>query len=322
MKNKHLLLLMLVTLALGLLVRGLPFPGKKEVVRDLFRIDTSRVTRLTVLLPDQPEMNFERTDAGWTATQLVRSLPVAPRRMQQMLGLLSAPHSLRIVKLSPAEQQAAGLGPDRAIQVDVYAGAGRIERFWLGHETPEAATFVRLDQHNGLYSLDGAFRSAFDISLDALRNAPAFRTPQTLPDRIAFSGRDAVPLSFALDTASGRWTAPHRSVDADSVRRWLGYLDRLANTRYADFFDDSRSAEAFWAQITLETTDPAAQPLVLKFYRFLPPEAPEEIELLRASRQKLAEYVMTSSDAPGSYFALDDSLTVHRVFALFQAPSR
>lgn len=90
MKNKHLLLLFLATIAVGLLARRVPWFKDSLLQTSLIEVDTTRLTQISIYLPDQPELLIERTESGWAATQEILATGISDEHMAPMLAALAS----------------------------------------------------------------------------------------------------------------------------------------------------------------------------------------------------------------------------------------
>ena len=323
MKNKHLVLLFLVVLTLGLF-RYLPVRYRSIFRGDLIQVDTAVITKCVVLLPQQPELALERTETGWAADQNGRVAPLAGNDVTALLETLAGIRSLRRVKTGRVDT--LGFTADKIVKVQVFNGNRLVEHFELGHEIlmdNQPATYLQLPLHNGVYLVQGHLRRLFTRSLDDFRPKSILMIS---PDAVRSIGIFEVPedtlFIFQKDDSLHRWGAKnHRySLRDDSVQNWLGLLLRLNGSPFADNFDESQEQDTRVAAFYLKTTDSAE--LVLQFYALKPPNIPEDFSGLRRQRwHDLPVYVVHSSQNPMNYFAvMDTNLVRFLCSGLWQMP--
>ncbi len=314
MKNKHLLLLFLGTLAAGFLVRRLPWPLNRSVRADLIEVDTAAVTRIAVFLPGQPELSLERTESGWVAAQDNHSVAIRAESIDPILKTLAAVRSRRIEKTDRPDTLGFSAG-DR-VQIVVFQEDKMLEQFEIGFEIQEngsPATYVHLTRHEGYYLADGHLRQALSRKSDDFRDGQVARFQAEAVTGILFEWREnGVPVQYPLyRDSAGLWQSPglNDTLPGDSVRNWLALFGRLNGSPFADYFDDSRTGKTFLHQVTLQV--PSQEPLILKVFYIKPPDLPEEISTVKAG--KLPVYVLHSSQNPANYFAPADTALLRKV---------
>lgn len=313
MKNKHLVFIFLLTLALGLLARRLPWPMSEIFQADLIEVDTSALQSICISRPGSTELLLERTDIGWVAEQDGRPVQALDSDIQPLLEALAHIQTLRIVKT----KQPDTLGLARAISVKaVWAGA-RQELFHIGYQTIEndvPATYIELDNQRGIYLVKRHLRDIFDKDAGHFRKNVALQFSADSIAHIQFFWSKQDSISFLKKNDSlPVWEYGTRSKPDDSVQLWLQLLPRLNGSLFADHFDDSRAKETLIASLTLQTQSGTA-PLELRFFYFAPPELPDDLSNLGNQRHHLSAWVLHSSQNPHNYFSITDTTLLRRIF--------
>jgi len=314
MKNKHLVLLFVAALVIGWLTRDWPWRRALLFETELVRIDTSAITQMTLFVPANPELNFERTENGWAATQRNRSMAVSPKDMAPMLAALTDIQSISIVKTSRPDT--LDLVDNQWIRLLIFEGAKVTERLRIGKETllnGAPVTFIELEEHTGTYLVKGHLRQIFSKSLDdfRMRNVAVF-DPLAV-DAIKLAWPDSSFVHFEKNDSLGLWRMPEDSLQAipdDMIQRWLALFERLNTCPFADHFDESRSRETRFVQVTLFQSEAELQ---LDFFHLLRPDVPEEWRKEERALGIRATYFVYSSQNPDNYFALSDSLLAQRI---------
>jgi hypothetical protein len=314
-KNKHLVLLFLATLAVGLLARRFPWRNVLDFRAELVRLDTAQVIQLSLQIPGQAELLLERSDAGWVAAQADRNAPVPPLAVDSMLAALRSIRSIRIAHSQRPDT--LGLAAHQALRVVATQRDGHRETLFLGRETfenSELSTYVQLAEHQGIYLAANHLRRIFWKNLRDFR--PRLVTdfgPATVRAFLIFGEmRDSV---FATkNDSTGQWSLRGQPLEMadDSVKIWLRSLSRLNGLPFADLFDESLAEETLVAHIALECAG-QAEPLTFKIFHLKPPNIPEVLPAPAPDRQQFAPYVLHSSQNPNNYFALPDSLLAKRL---------
>lgn len=313
MKNKHLLLLFLITLGLGVLSRNWRWHKPVESWC-LVRIDTSTLSQITLSQPDASEWILDHTDSGWAIEQGIRTFPVEAARLQPMWDALADLQSLRHI---PTRQpDTFGILPGRRWRVTVREVEGRVVTFDLGHQVMEqgkAATYVWLDNDQQLYLVKGHLRNIFFQKMDFFRKANiADLHPDQVKSIFCNWPGDTTLLLHRHDSLP-LWTTSDglRQVPADSLHDWLLSLRQIRQLPFADDFDESRAARTLRAELILQSTDQA--PLRLSLHRLEPPELPEEMPRNQDIKPRMAvAWVLHSSQNPINYFSLTDTALFFR----------
>lgn len=315
MKNKHLVLLFVATIAVGWLLRQAPWRTTTWFQTELIQVDTARISQLRLLLPGQSELLLERTETGWAALQEGRSVVVTPADMIPMLAALVAIRAVRVVKTR--QPDTLGLSASSGLQVTVFQDDQRREEFWIGREILEnnvPVTFVRLAGHAGNYLVERHLRSIFNRRLEDFRPT---RICRFLPADVRTLTVEWPAQNWLLllrRDSTGQW----RDTETDSLRTdsavqaWLRPLARLQRQPYADYFDDSRARETLRTRITLGFEAPTP-PLTLRLFQIDPTDLPENISELYQEKTWPARFVLHSSQNPQNYFALTDTLLAQQI---------
>ena len=313
MKNKHLVFIFSLTLALGLLARRLPWPMSEIFQADLIEVDTSALQSISISRAGNPEMLLERTDMGWVTEQDGRPVPVSAADMRPMLEVLAHIQTLRIVKT----KQPDTLGLQHPISVKAKWGDGRQELFHIGlqtRENTEPATYIELDNQRGIYLVKKHLRDVFDKnSAQFRRNIALHFAADSISDISFFWSRQDSLSTWKKNDSLSCWERGTRRKPRDSVQLWLKLLPRLNGSPFADYFDESRATETLVAGLTLQTQS-AAVPLDLRFFYFAPPELPDDLSNLGNQRHHLSAWVLHSSQNPYNYFSITDTTLLRRIF--------
>jgi Domain of unknown function (DUF4340) len=307
MKNKHLLLIFGCTLFLGLLARYSPWFKNEIFNTDLVRIDSSKIERISILLPGQSELLLEHSDEGWVASQDDLALRTDDSLLTPILEALSVIRSRRIV--DGAQRDTLGLLPSEAVHVEVYLKNGAKERFEIGKETWDnklAATYVEIDKHDGIYLTDKHLRKVFARKINDFRSKVLLDfSPDSLSAFKIFL-LNADTLHFQKRDTAGLWQSNKVAtfVSAEPVQLWLQALQKLRDLPFATQAEERLSADDWLATLELSVSG-AEEPIALHFFA---------LGVARPSSKQLGvKYLLQSSQNPFSYFVLSDSFVVRRI---------
>lgn len=315
MKNKHLVLLFLITLLVGLAMRRAPWRNSAFFQTKLLKIDPSEVQEIHITLPASPVISYLRGDAGWSAEQGDRSVNIPTLDIDRMLVALTDLRSIRILKTKQADT--LGFIPSKIIQLSLTHGENEIETLEIGKEimlNNEPATYIQLTRHEGIYLVKNHLRKVFSRTLKDFRNQTiALFDPSNVKDFTIFR-QDIDSLYYQKNDSSGVWESPSSSgvFHNDSVQIWLSQIAALQNLAFSDFFDESHKSESFYASIQLRF-QLQAEPLTLTFFHLRPLNVPEEMPAQKPDRRQLAPFVVHSSQNPTNYFAMADTTLLRHI---------
>ncbi len=317
MKNKHLVFLFFVTVAVGLLIRQAPWRNVSFFQTDLVEVDTTEATQISIFVPGRSELLIERTEAGWAATQDLHSVIVPPDQMAAMLAALTHVRSRRIVKTNRPDT--LGLSDSTVVQIAVFRDKENLENFGIGNEITEngqPASFIRLDAHAGIYLVDGHLRGIFYKEIGDFRSRSVARFDPAAVSEVTFhwledSTHEGLTLQKNDSTAYWQMSGkPVPDVPNDSLQNWLQRFNRLNDSPFADQFDETRERETFKSRVTIRFRN--SDSLVVGLFFAKPPDLPEEVTVLRAGQLPL--YIIHSSQNPLNYFAPPDTALVRSIF--------
>ncbi len=309
MKNKHLVLLFLLVLLLGLISRWLPVQYQSFFNTKLIKAETALVDRLVVANPGKPDLTLERLQGKWLVQQNGRSTAVAPKEVTGMINLLTGISSFQVVKTT--QPDTLGFSPENAVAVTLFQRNGTAEVLAIGRESLEngrSVTFIRLPNHAGIYKVSGHLRAVFSRNLNAYRLGTVVQVDPETIRKIGIQPAGALPVYFQAADSSGQWTTPNGeyAIPAETIRDWLGQLQRLENNPFADFFDESRTTETLHTTIFLGSDSGKFQ--TLRFFYVNPPNVPDDLTRVQnAAHQSLPAYVIHSAQNPANYFLIPDT---------------
>jgi hypothetical protein len=315
MKNKHIVLIFLLTLLVGLAVRRAPWQSATFFQTSLLKLDTATLQQMQVTLPGKPTLFLQREDNQWTAEQEDRSVIVPSDIARKMLGVLTDMRSIRIAKTERPDT--LGFSAASAIQlVMVYSGKQQ-EKMTIGWETIEneqAASYVQLPNHAGIYLVNSQLRGLFSKDLNDFRRQIIAQFEPQKVRRFSIIGQGPDSLVFQRDDSTGIWMNPmtKQSISRESVQNWLAQIKSLNGLLFADLYDESHANEVIYAMIQLNF-EGLAEPLKLKIYKQRHLNIPEVLPVSKPDRRQLSLFVIQSSQNPNNYFSLADTLLLNQI---------
>ena len=315
MKNKHLVLLFLFTLLVGLAVRRAPWRHATFFQTKLLKLDTASIQQIQITLPNKPTLFLLRSDIGWSAEQEERSVVVEPYTVNKILGALADMRSIRIAKTDLPDT--LGFIPTAKIQLTVVHSNAQSESITIGWETIEnsqAATYVQLPRHEGIYLVDNHLRNIFAKKLTDFRKQTIIQfTPEAVRS-FSIAGPNLDSIIFVQNDSSGMWEGGMISQVQfnDQVQNWLSKIRGLDGLAFADLFDESHANESLYARIRLNFKE-QSEPLILETFLAHQIYVPETFPSQKLDRRQFAPYVLHSSQNPTNYFAFPDTVLLRQI---------
>lgn len=304
MKNKHLVYLFLLVLALGVLSRY-DWPFRRFFQTRLVRLDASEVDWISVQSPTGFDLQLNNTENGWVAIQDAQNYRAADSSVLAWMQTLLDLKSIRRV----AEKEAFML--DSALTVQLRARTGRIFKLKIGKSiawNEDRACPVEIDPHVGRYWTSGDLYGMLFPKPQQFRQKGLWKWPSRAI-RGLFLAMDTLKIAYTRDT-SGQWLENQNVVqDSAAFAQWLKTLDELNATPFADNFDPATHPGARMAQLQVASQADTAQ---LDLYHVQRPELPEQWSDFPDHRPLHARYFLHSSQNPGNYFAITDTALLRR----------
>lgn len=299
MKNKHLLLIFLATLSLGLVAKFSPWFKSDVFQLDLLHVDAEAIQRIGITQAGMPELLLEHGDEGWVASQEDFAVRSADSTIAPMLEVLRQMRSLRIVH--SRQRDTLLIGPLQSFHVEVLLRNGRRETFEIGREIIEnkqPATFVEIDRHEGVYLTEGHLRRIFGKSVDDFRDRALLRMDAGRLREIRILSPGIDTLNWLKTDSFALWNtnATFQLIPDVQVQQWLAQLQRLNELPFASHSDEIHVAENLKARLVLSLSD---QPETLEIQVF---------EMNGGQAAKQPYYLLQSSQNPLNFFQLNDGL--------------
>ncbi|MEI6410382.1 MAG: hypothetical protein WCR52_13425 [Bacteroidota bacterium] len=322
MKNKHLVILFLAVLAVGLLTRGLPWRANSLFQTTLLRMGTAEVTQISIWSSTNPELLIEKTDNGWVASQRNRTILAPEALVREMLSAISGTESIQIIK--PCVPDTTGLSSADTIGLKIFANNRLLDFLKIGrvmNTSSGPATFVRIDAHTGDYLVKGDLKRIFNKNIDDFRRRTVLDFPFDQIKSLSWQFPKLAPIRFEKQDSLQFWQhfwQPGLTLSADSVAHWFLLLKRLNESQFADHFDDTRNAQTNVVNLTLSD---GSQQVLLEFFHLQRPDLPDDPTEYPSKQPLLATYFVKSSQNPTNYFAITDSTLARQICRTFYRPA-
>lgn len=293
MKNKHLVLLFVVALLVGLALREAPWRDTVLFTADLLKIDTTDIQQIQITAPGKAPLYLIRNENGWAAEQDNRHVRLPAHKAHDFLTAIKNLRSLRIIKTSRPDS--LGLSDNMAIVASILCSDGKKETIRIGRENTGSA-YVQLPNHEGIYLTNIPLRTLFVISINDFRNRTALDFNGVQVTGITLKRPGEKELVFKKDTLNNHWTTPiaAQNCPSDSVQNWLDRLGAFSKLEFADWFDESQADALFHSEWFFDCEMPENSFRIKLFYP----------GMTRPATNLFGRLVLHSSKNPDNYFAM------------------
>jgi hypothetical protein len=314
MKNKHLVLLFLAALVIGLITRGWPWKTVPNFEAELIKIDTSSLSQLAIRMANRPELILERTEKGWVAIQGSRTTVVAPQMIKPLLLILSDVRSGQIIRSSRPDT--FGLSNGESLQLSIWNGKNDPDLIKIGRSLMIKglpACYIQLGQHEEIFFIQTDLRAIFNKTMLDFRDEKVISYDPSLVTGFSIGWNPGMGVDFNKAPDQPLWisiTGVNPPVPEDSVQAWLQQFEHLNTCRFADYFDETNADGKRLARIQLIWNKGN---VTLDFFHVSKQDLPEEYRDFGNPKTLAATYFVHSSQNSSNYFALQDTALAHRI---------
>jgi hypothetical protein len=306
--NKILILVLIALVGIFVLVRLFRAPAlESNLKKELTTVDTSKVT-LIKLWPESEngkEIQFVRASNKWIVKQGDKQYNMEQGSAGSLMGYLVKLTPQKMVTRKKEKWSDYQVG-DSATHVEVIAGKEtvadlRIGRIGFDQNQMQmqqqqygrggfngAFTYVRLEDEDEVYTVDGFLASSFNRGLNDWRDKSLLRIKKDQVTKVAFNYPDS---GFVADKRNTKWWIGDQMADSTKFKNYLNQLEYKNASSFADGFTPSKQPD-----ITLNIDG-----------------APGPLATLQAWKRE-SDWVVTSTQQPGVYFSTEGSGIFNTVF--------
>jgi hypothetical protein len=248
--NRNLIIILTVLILLFVVARVFRAPlQKRNIPEVLVEMDSAKINRIEVIpeSPKQDRLILEKNKMQWTISDGNKKVSAENQKINSALLALM---QLKPRSLATKNRQRWGNFEvtDSSFRVIAYASEDVIADLRIGKtgfdqsatntQNPfyggmaNAYTYVRLQDGEDVYAVDGFLKSSFGSTMNDWRDQSFLRLTPYQIDQINFSYPDS---SFVLDKNNGKWNLNNISADSIEVESFLRQLAFLDGN---DFEDD------------------------------------------------------------------------------------
>ncbi len=304
MKNKHLVLFFLVSLAIGLGMRRCS-PGCGRPFRaTLFDCDTTRLAEFSYKpsIDDTAEIAWAKGGDRWLCTRDGQTIEPADDIAARFMAALASPRIGQITARLPVKPggEKAFFGKDSQTAELSFrqAGKGFGPFYLLEKPSPDggpAATLARLSSGDEAFEMEsGELLALLKIPFKSLRNRKLCVLKPEQVSSIAFNLPNRLPV--VVDRVDGKWQCPggERRVADARLAELFRVLKKVENgLPFADDFGEMEKSRAYSARLVVTGDAPSGSFSLVGF------KVPGS-----------GGFVLNSSQNPSCYFEAPDSLAL------------
>ncbi len=300
MKNKHLVLFFLASVAAFFGLRRCEFLPKKTPSGPLLKLDTAQIQRFSVqfLGKEESERSWQRVGSGWKMTADGRTFSIQKNATADFFELFQKAEIRRIVSKKKGDWPLFALADSTAARLEFFEKTGRSLGFvFLGggskNERGEAVSFARFSSGGDVFELSGEPSKWLAQHPKSLKINELCNFERSQIRSFAFFESHEKPLTV-WRSGGEKWAeaSTGRAVSAAQIERFFGALERAKKgLEPLDHFDEMKKSGAFSCQLLVAS------------------EAENESFTLNGWRVRgEKDFVLRSTQQPDSYFLAPDSL--------------
>lgn len=226
------------------------YTGKKDrsFRSVLIAADTASISKVQIRFPESNSIQLVREQNSWKVSEDgSASYTADPQVVQSILAQLVMMQPDRIAANSKEKWKSLQVDDSAAVRVDVFKGGKEpLARLFLGNismsqqpanqqmmgqQQPDIKTFVRVDDDERVYTVDGFLKMSYQPQLSSYRNKKVLQlNPQDI-SRLEFTGNSGFELS---KSESGWRLNGQQAVDSMQMAQYLRELSRKFSTHFVD----------------------------------------------------------------------------------------
>lgn len=211
---------------------------------NLVNVDTSKVTQITIYSKSHKNEPVELTKAedGWTVKiSKDKNARVPEEKIQSLFR--------QILSIKPKRLAARGKDQWHTYEVDstgsrvvVNEGSKKVLDIIIGkfsfHQPRSMSTFVRLNNDNDVYEVDGFLAMTFNREPNSFRDGTVIKGNTATWNKLTFNY--PADSSFQIAKVDGKWSAGNYKIDSAETAQYLTRLSRITGSKFLDNVDTTK----------------------------------------------------------------------------------
>ena len=302
MNNKSLLLVLLLMLAGYGVYEFVSGDEDRTFNPEIVKLEKEKVTELKIRPKSDSLGAFSLLKEGenWVVTRGDQSYAANAEAVEDLLNNLTALRASYIAAKSSDKWPEYELTVQQATTIEAVEGPGKrtvvyIGKFNANPQTQQLHSFIRTDENENVYAVEGMAPVLLNKSFNELRDKSALRFDMHQVEELVYDGEQAFKVS---KTANGWKLNETEPLDSTKVQNFLMNLQRMSGDDFANGFEAQASKLAPVQQLTIRGRA-WPEDIVVKCWRDTTLEKP---------------FVIQTSQFPNSYFASDTLRLYKRIF--------
>jgi hypothetical protein len=296
MNNKILLGVLLGLLLIYGISRVFSGSKEKSFKAELIQIDTTSIAKIEITPKgDQNTFSLTNDNGQWMASKGTINVVAIPEAVAGLIDQLALVKTKHIAAKSADKWAEYELEPEQAGKLSIYTTDGGSESFYIGkfsfnQQARTATSYLRLEEGDEVYAVDGFQGMAFSRTFNDFRNKVLARTtPDVEFTRFQLDDGRQVFNVVKIPTA---WTIDGtQPLDSMKVENYLNTFRNFNGVNFIDNIDPSAIAQLPKQSLRLEGNNLIA-PINITVYQ-------------DASRPM--PFIIHSTANPDAYFASDST---------------
>lgn len=304
MNNKFLLLILL--LLLGIYGLSKVFSGTKDrsFDADLIQVDTAAVNSLILntKADNYETVKLQKEGDQWLITKGNFTTKAQVLAVKNMLNNLNQIKAKRIVAKNPEKWKDYEVEDGKGSRIQVFEKGKLKEDFLLGRfnfnqQARTATSYIRLNNENEVYAIDGMASMNLAQNFDAFRNKQILKINKDDVTSIQFEN-ETPENSFNLSRNGSGWSLGDTPADSTKTTQFISTLSSIMGSEFINNFDELKSKDLAFKQLKI-TANNQIEPEIITCYR----------------DESLAKpFIIHSNQNKDAYFASDSTGVFARLF--------
>ena len=295
MNNKKLMLVLLVLVGIYGLSQVFSSEKDRSFNSDLIQLDTAAVNSLVLNTKADgfETVKLQKENGNWLISKNNFTTKASSNAVNNLFNSLTTIKAKRIVAKNPDKWVDYEVEEGKGSRIQVFENGTVKEDFILGRfnfnqQTRSATSYIRLNNENEVYAIDGMTTMGLTQNFDAFRNKQlvSVNTNDLKIIRIEDNNSEN---SLELKKLNNTWSIDENPVDSTKIAEFTKGLANLAGAEFINDFDELKANELLFQQLTI-TADNLIEPISIQCYQ----------DTARAK-----PFIIHSSQNPDAYFASD-----------------